>query len=158
MIEIQTSYKTLEATTLNIKKDSSKHFQKELDEKNDFDKNLDLVLKNLSDLEKEAYLNTLDEFKQNGLNEEELNLINTFNLYKFENKLEDLQLNEEQKELVESFNKSFNTYKEQLQEKREENYKLKKLQNEIFMNDTMLKYKDFSEGKESKDFDLKIEV
>ena len=132
-------------------------FQSLLNIKN-YDENLQNVLSSLNDIEKEVHIKTLAQLEGNGYSKAELNIINIHLLFKKENKLEELELTEENKELIDKYSSLFKELEKVIKEKRESELRLKPLQSSIFMTDTLLKSKDLIDGVNSQKHILNIEI
>jgi len=132
-------------------------FQSLLNIKN-YDENLQNVLSSLNDIEKEVHIKTLAQLEGNGYSKDELNIINIHLLFKKENKLEELELTEENKELIDKYSSLFKELEKVIKEKRESELRLKPLQSSIFMTDTLLKSKDLIDGVNSQKHILNIEI
>lgn len=141
-----------------VKKSDSKNDFKNFLELRDYESILEKTLSYLSDLEKESHLKTLKVLEEQGYSKEEITTINLYLISKEEDFSEKLNLSNEDKKLLGTYNNVFEKIKEAIKEKREERFALKPLQAEIFRSDTLLKTKDIIEGKQPQEYSLNLEV
>ncbi|RXK00676.1 hypothetical protein CRV02_09915 [Arcobacter sp. CECT 8989] len=144
------------------KKTKEEISQKNKDEFSSFFENVNYqellndTLDTMSDLEKQAHLETLKVLKEIGLKEDELYIIN-FHILNKNSLNHELPFTEEEEKLIEKYDSLFDFALDTIKDSRKRQLGFKKLQTQTNITDVMLKSLDIHNNKTSQEYILKVE-
>lgn len=155
--------------SLDSQQDILIHNLKELSEKSEkafseflkldnYEEILEKTLDSLSDMEKEVHLKTIEDLEKKGHSKDDITLINLYVLNKKEFPDMEMNLNEEEQKVIDTYEITFKNYYKAIQEKREYNLSYKPLQADMIITDTLLKVQDVVNKKPPTEHKIKIEV